>query len=152
MSARKMLSGVAMAVLFVGCRASNASPCSPALSDVDVKDGLKIEADCGFPVRALDRMTAELSRAVKAAGLSSAQTVSLARATNVILSGVYAQSGRNERKTDTAVTNIEPLIEHLAEQIRAQPDADLVAEAQKWAARLQGSAASSVDRTEFRSS
>ncbi|KAA1009703.1 tetratricopeptide repeat protein [Paraburkholderia panacisoli] len=137
MSTRKTLSGVAMAVLFMGCRAAIASSCAPALSDVDVKDGFKVEADCGFPVRTLDRMTTGLSRAAKAAGLSNVQMVSLARAANVILSAVYGQSSRIDRKTDTPVTNIEPLIEHLAEQLRAQPDVDLVAEAQQWAARYE---------------
>jgi hypothetical protein len=138
MSARKILSGVAMAVLSGGCLAADAaSSCSPALSEVDVEEGLKVQADCGFPVRTLNRMTTELNHAVKGARLSSAQIVSLARAANVILGPVHAQSGRIERKTDTAFTNIEPLIEHLAEQIRARPDADLVAEARKWAARYE---------------
>ena len=134
MSARKILSGVAMAALVAGYEAANANACSPALSEVDVKDGLKVQADCGFPVGTLNRMTTELSRSVKRARLSRAQMVSLARAANVMLRAVYAQSGHVERNTDTAVINIEPLIRYLAEQIREQPDADLVAEAQKWAA------------------
>src|SRR6202051_1800763 len=141
MSARKILSGVAMAVLSGGCLTANAaSSCSPALSEVDVKDGLKVQAvqaDCGFPVRTFDRMTTELNRAVKGAGLSGAQIVSLARAANVILGAVHAQSGRIERRTDTAFAKIEPLIERLAEQIRARPDADLVAEARKWVVRYE---------------
>jgi hypothetical protein len=64
MSARKILSGVAMAVLSGGCLAADAaSSCSPALSEVDVEDGLKVQADCGFPVRTLNRMTTELNHA-----------------------------------------------------------------------------------------
>jgi tetratricopeptide (TPR) repeat protein len=82
-------------------------------------------------------MTTEFNHAVKGARLSSAQMVSLARSANVILGAVHAQSGRIERKTDSALTSIEPLIEHLVEEIRARPDADLVAEARKWAARYE---------------
>ncbi|KLU20427.1 hypothetical protein EOS_41910 [Caballeronia mineralivorans PML1(12)] len=127
-----------MAVLCGGCLAANAaSSCSPALSEVDVKDGLKLQADCGFPLRPLSRMTTELNQAVKGARLSNAQIVSLARAANVILGAVHAQSGRMARRTDSAFANIEPLIERLAEQIRALPDADPVAEARKWAVRYE---------------
>src|ERR1700730_11384833 len=130
MSARKILSGVAMAVLSGGCLAADAaSSCSPALSEGDVKDGLEVQADCGFPVSTLNRMTTEWNRAVKSAKLSSPQLASLARAANVILGAVHVQSSRIEHKTDTALANIEPLIERLTEQIRARPDADLVAEA-----------------------
>jgi len=141
MSVRKILSGVAMAMLSGGCPAADAaSSCSPVLSEVDVKDGLKVhavQANCGLPVPTLNRMTTELNRAVKGGRLSSAQTVSLARAANVILAAVQAQSGRTGRRTDTAFAQIEPIIERLAGRIRAQPDADLVAEARKWAVRYE---------------
>lgn len=136
MSTRKILSSVAMAAFSGGCLAADAaSSCSPAFSEVDVKDGLKVQVDCGFPVGTLNRMTTELNRAVKRAKLSGAQKVSLARAADVILGAVHAQSGRIERTPDIAFANLEPLIERLAEQIRARPDADPVAEARKWAAR-----------------
>jgi tetratricopeptide (TPR) repeat protein len=144
MSARKILSGVARAVAIAvamfhgGCLAADAaSSCSQALSEVDVKDGLKVQADCGFPVGTLKRMATEVNRVVKDAGLSGAQMVSLARAANVILGAVNAQSGSIERGAGISVANIEPLIERLAEQIRARPDADPVAEARRWAVRYE---------------
>ena len=65
MSVRKILSGVAMAMLSGGCLAADAaSSCSPVLSEVDVKDGLKVhavhavQADCGLPVQSLNRKSA----------------------------------------------------------------------------------------------
>src|SRR5579859_3761925 len=138
MSARKILSGVTMVALSVGCLAADAaSSCSPAFSEVDVKNGLKVQVDCGLPGQTLNRLTIQLNRVVKGAKLSDAQTVSLASATNVILGVAYAQSGRVGRKTDTAFANVEPLVERLAGQIRAQPDAALAAETRQWAARYE---------------
>jgi len=141
MRARKILSVAAIAMLSGGwVVADAASLCAPTLSEVDVEHGLKVQAvqaDCGVPLRTLNRMTSELNRAVKGARLSRAQIVSLARAANVMLAAVQAQSGGIGRRTDIAFANIEPLIERLAEEIRVRPDADLVAEARKWVIRYE---------------
>ncbi|WP_244896617.1 tetratricopeptide repeat protein [Paraburkholderia phenazinium] len=117
MSARKMLWGVAIAVLLVGHHAAAANSCFPAFFEVDVKDGLKVQADCGFHVRALNRMATELSRAAKDAKLSRAQIVSLARAANVILS-VVVQAQSDDTSIATAFADT---LEEQCEFERAEP-------------------------------
>lgn len=129
---------MALAVLSSGCLpASPANSCSPALSDVDVMSGFKIQTDCGFPVQTLNRLTARLNHAASHAGLSAAQRVSLARATNVISAAVVVQSARVGGGSDAALGHIASLVENLVREIKARPDTDPVAEARKWDARYR---------------
>ncbi|OAJ56952.1 hypothetical protein A6V36_32510 [Paraburkholderia ginsengiterrae] len=133
---RSLLSALALAILSSGCfAASTPDSCSPALSEVDVISGFKIRADCGFPIQTLTHLTTGLNRVAREVGLSAAQRVSLARATNVMSTAVVAQSRRASASADVAFGHIEPLLENLAQEIKARPDTDPVAEARKWNAR-----------------
>lgn len=138
MSARRILSNVMIAVAFRGCMAAEAaSPCSPALSEVDVEHGFKVQTDCGLAVRTVRRLPDELNRAAKGAELSGAQRVSLARAANVMLGAVHVPPGGMQHKTEVELANIAPLIESLAVKLKVQPDTDPVAAAHKWNARYK---------------
>src|SRR5579864_584134 len=135
---RRILFAVVIALVSGECMSADvASACSPALSEVDVEHGFRVQVDCGLPTGTVSRLSNALTRAAKGAALSDAQRVSLARAANVMLGSVQLPSGGMQHKTDVALANIEPLIESLAAKLRTQPDTDLVAASHIWTVRYR---------------
>ncbi|MBX3671263.1 MAG: tetratricopeptide repeat protein [Rhodocyclaceae bacterium] len=120
--------------------ATTSGACSAAFAQVDVKGNLTINNQCGLSEKAVEDIRRTLTTIGREQKLSVAQMSSLAQATNIMLGVAVEQLGQMGRKLDEQSESIKALtrsVTELSAGLKANPNADLAAEAQQWKQRYE---------------